>query len=58
LNILENPVHPVYVPCYEENFYAPPRSEIDIAGIVFDKTSDSGAHGPDAALQPVLQVLQ
>jgi hypothetical protein len=43
---------------HEEIFYAPPRSEIDIAGVAFDKTSDSGAPGSDAALQPVLQILQ
>jgi hypothetical protein len=58
LNILENPAHPVYVPYYEKGFYAPPRSEVNIAGVAFDKTSDSGAPGSDAALQPVLQILQ
>jgi hypothetical protein len=43
---------------HEEGFYATPRSEVNIAGVAFDKTSDSGAPGSDAAVQPVLQVLQ
>ena len=43
---------------HEEIFYAPPRSQTHIAGVAFYKTSDSGAPGPDAALQPVLPILQ
>lgn len=42
----------------EEGFSTPPRREIYSAGVAFDKTSDSGAPRSDAALQPVLQLLQ